>query len=45
MRKGRIGLVVGFVALVAIVIWAWIDGGREPVREIAVEIPAPGPVR
>lgn len=30
------------IVLAAVVAYAWIDGGREPVREIAVDVPVPG---
>lgn len=40
----------GIVAVVAVLIlgllaYAWIDGGREPLREIAVPVTAPGDSR
>jgi hypothetical protein len=44
-HRGRFGrrLAIGLVlALLALVAYAWIDGGREPVREIAQTIPVPG---
>jgi hypothetical protein len=35
-------LLAGLGAVVsAILIWAWIDGGREPLREIVVPVPLP----
>ena len=33
------------LALLALVGWAWIDGGREPMHEIASPIPVPGAAR
>jgi hypothetical protein len=35
-------LLTGLVAVIlAILIYAWIDGGREPLREIVVPVPVP----
>jgi len=40
MRKGR--LLAGVAAIVLLVLaYAWIDGGREPLRPIAQPIPVP----
>jgi hypothetical protein len=37
------GIVMVLAALVlAVLIYAWIDGGREPLREIAVPVAVPG---
>ncbi len=33
------------LALIALVAWAWIDGGREPLREIAEPVAVPEAVR
>jgi len=33
------------ILVLAIVAYAWVDGGREPVHEIAVPIQAPGESR
>lgn len=34
---------MGFVAAVAVLlVWAWYDGGREPIRLIAEPVPVPG---
>ena len=33
---------MGFVGLVALVAYAWIDGGTETVHEITVDLPLPG---
>ena len=43
MRKGWLlaGLGAVVMAILAITIWAWIDGGREPLREIVVPVPLP----
>ena len=36
------GLLAGLVILVAgLLAYAWIDGGREPMRDIAVSVPVP----
>lgn len=45
MRRGLSGKVVVMAALlllVAFMAYAWIDGGREPVREIRVPVAVPG---
>jgi hypothetical protein len=42
MRSGKIWIFVALAALVALVGYAWVDGGREPLREIAVDVPVPG---
>lgn len=40
MRKGS--LLAGIAAIVLLVLaYAWIDGGREPLRPIAEPIPVP----
>jgi hypothetical protein len=40
MRK--VWLLAGLGAVIlAILIYAWIDGGREPLREIVVPVPLP----
>lgn len=33
---------VALAAVLAVLAYAWIDGGREDLQEIAVEIPVPG---
>lgn len=40
---GRARIVVGgvIVASAALLSWAWVDGGREPLREIVQPIPVP----
>lgn len=45
MRLGRIWPIVVIAALLALMAYAWIDGGREPVREISVDLPLPGAAR
>ncbi|MBC2664119.1 hypothetical protein H7F51_01155 [Novosphingobium flavum] len=42
MRSRKLWLIVALAAFAAFLAYAWVDGGREPVREIAVEIPVPG---
>ena len=37
------GVVVA--AVVAVVAWAWIDGGREPLRDITQPVPLPEAAR
>jgi len=32
------------VAVTAILAWAWVDAGREPLREITVPVPVPDSV-
>lgn len=41
MRRNR--LVIGLVAIVILALlgWAWVDGGREPLREIVQSVPVP----
>lgn len=40
MGKGR--LLIGVAAIVVVTLaYAWIDGGREPVRPISQSIPVP----
>jgi hypothetical protein len=39
-------MAIGFALLVlAVLAYAWIDGGREPVRDIAVSLAVPGHAR
>jgi hypothetical protein len=40
MSAGRIALVV-FAAIVAVLAFVWVKGGREPLREIAQPIAVP----
>lgn len=40
MRKGWVMAGLGGIVLV-ILIYAWIDGGREPLREIVVPVALP----
>lgn len=44
MSPGRIALVILLIAL-AFVGYAWIDGGREPLHEIAEPVAVPGTAR
>ena len=41
MRRNR--LVIGLVAtaILALLVWAWVDGGREPLRDIVQPVPVP----
>lgn len=44
MRRGLSGKMVAIMALpllVAILAYVWIDGGREPVREIRIPVAVP----
>jgi hypothetical protein len=41
MRGTGIAMIVA-VLLLALVAYAWIDGGREPLRDIAVPVAIPG---
>jgi hypothetical protein len=44
MRRGW--LAAGVAAIVLLVLtYAWIDGGREPLREIVSPVPLPGGAR
>ena len=39
-------LLIGFAALIAMVLaWAWIDGGREPLRDVTQSVPLPESAR
>jgi hypothetical protein len=43
---GRTWLLAGLIAaIVAVLIYAWIDGGREPLRDIAVPVDLPESAR
>lgn len=39
MRHRRVGF--GIAMVLAVLLWAWWDGGSEPLRPIAQEIPVP----
>ena len=42
MNKPRRTVVILLVALLAALLaWAWVDGGREPLREIAQPVAVP----
>ncbi|MFT4027360.1 MAG: hypothetical protein QM676_11240 [Novosphingobium sp.] len=44
MRGKRVA--VGLAALLlAVLVYAWVDGGREPLRDIAVPVAVPEPAR
>ena len=40
-KSRRMVLAAIAVLLVALLAWAWADGGREPLREIAELVPVP----
>ena len=42
MRIGRKGIIVIALAVVALLFFAWFDGGEEPVRPIVEEVTLPG---
>lgn len=44
MRSGKFWL-IGMAILLAVIAYAWIDGGREPLHEIAVPVAVPGEPR
>lgn len=44
MRSGKFWL-IGMVILLAVIAYAWIDGGREPLHEISVPVAVPGETR
>lgn len=44
MRSHKLWL-IGAGLLLALVAYAWVDGGREPVHEIAVPVAVPGEPR
>jgi len=39
--RGKGIVTVLAVLVLAVLVYAWIDGGREPLREIAVPVPVP----
>jgi hypothetical protein len=42
-RKRRKTIVAGVVVVVSAVLgYAWVDGGRQPVRDITINLPIPG---
>lgn len=42
MRKRRMWLIGGVgIVVVGFLAWAWMDGGREPVRQISEPVPVP----
>lgn len=38
---GRVSKWLGLVLLAALLVWAWLDGGREPVRLIEHSVSLP----
>ena len=40
--SGKVIAVATLLVLVAALVWAWVDGGREPVRDIALSVAVPG---
>lgn len=45
MTVGKLGgvlLTVAVAAMAALLVYAWVDGGREPVREIVIDVPVAG---
>lgn len=45
MTKMRAGMAIVAGLTVVLIGWAWIDGGREPLREIAQPVPVPEAAR
>ena len=41
IKPGRMVLAVILIAAAALLGWAWVDGGREPLHEIAVPVAVP----
>lgn len=41
MRSGKLWM-IGVATLLAVIAYAWINGGREPLHEIAVPVAVPG---
>lgn len=41
----RTVVILAAVVVVALLVWAWLDGGREPLREIAVPVSVPESAR
>ena len=44
-RPGRIALIVILVLAIVLLGWAWLDGGREPLHEIAQPVAVPESAR
>jgi len=43
--RGRNAVLIVVAVVLAVVAWAWIDGGRQPVREISVPVAVPDSAR
>lgn len=43
--RGKKTILIGIAVLLAVIAWAWIDGGRRPVREISVPLAVPEAAR
>jgi hypothetical protein len=41
-KLGGVLLTVAVAVLVALLVYAWVDGGREPVRDIVIDVPVAG---
>lgn len=41
IRPGRLALILIGVLVLALLGWAWLDGGREPLREITEPVAVP----
>lgn len=41
IRPGRLALILIGVLVLVLLGWAWLDGGREPLREITEPVPVP----
>lgn len=39
--RGRKAVLIVIAAVLMVIVWAWIDGGRQPVREISMPVAAP----
>ena len=45
VKPGKAAIGLGVVAAIAVLGWAWIDGGREPLREIVEPVSVPESAR
>lgn len=41
MRRNRLAIGLVAIAIPILLGWAWVDGGREPLREIVQPVPVP----
>ena len=44
-RKAVLIVIAAVLAVLAVIVWAWIDGGRRPVREMSIPVAVPESAR